>query len=124
MALPVDEPAQDPPSKRAILKAALKLFVRHGYDVTTIRQIADEAGYTNPALFKFFRGKEELGLHLFDTSYRQLVERLQPFFEDDGRPVEDVLAHWVDAFVLVLVDHVDAFLFVHDHLAQFWPRVS
>jgi AcrR family transcriptional regulator len=45
----------DPPSKRAILNAAFKLFVRDGYDATNIREIGKEAGYSNPALFKFFK---------------------------------------------------------------------
>lgn len=115
--------ANGPPSRQAIVRAARKLFVRDGYDVITIRQIADEAGYTNPALFKFFKSKEELAVHLFEVSYRQVLDRVEPFFLERG-PVENVLERWVDAFIQLLVDHVDAFLFVHDHLAQFWPKVS
>ena len=55
----------DPPAKREILRAAMKLFSERGLDATSIREIARESGYTNPALYKHFAGKEELALHLF-----------------------------------------------------------
>jgi len=32
---------EDPPAKREILRAAMKLFSRHGLAATTIRDIAD-----------------------------------------------------------------------------------
>jgi AcrR family transcriptional regulator len=62
----------DPPAKRQILRAAMKLFSAHGLDATSIRDIARESGYTNPALYKHFAGKEELALHLFETCHRRL----------------------------------------------------
>ena len=49
---------EDPPSKRKILQAALHLFVQRSVDGVTVREIAAEAGYTNPALFKYFPTKE------------------------------------------------------------------
>ena len=62
----------DPPAKRQILRAAMKLFSERGLDGTSIRDIARESGYTNPALYKHFAGKEELALHLFETCHRRL----------------------------------------------------
>ena len=55
----------DPAAKREILRAALKLFSERGLAATTIRDIANESGYTNPALYKHFAGKDELALYLF-----------------------------------------------------------
>ncbi len=65
----------DPPAKRQILRAAMKLFSEHGLAGTSIRDIAQESGYTNPALYKHFAGKEELALHLFETCHRRLWAR-------------------------------------------------
>ena len=62
----------DAPAKRQILRAAMKLFSEHGLAATSIRDIAKESGYTNPALYKHFAGKEELALHLFETCHRRL----------------------------------------------------
>jgi TetR/AcrR family transcriptional regulator, repressor of fatR-cypB operon len=113
----------DPPSRQAILRAALKLFVEKGYDQTTIRAIADEAGYTNPALFKFFKSKEALGLYVFEKTYRELMLVLESVLRDDG-PLAGVMAKWAAAFVRLLSERLHAVLFVHDHLPQFWPRVA
>ena len=62
----------DPPAKREILSAALKLFSRRGLAATSIRDIAEESGYTNPALYKHFESKEELALHLFETCHARI----------------------------------------------------
>ena len=65
--------ADDPPAKREILVAALALFVRDGLCETSIRDIAKESGFTNPALFKHFRSKDHLARFLFERCYLELV---------------------------------------------------
>src|SRR5215475_14519877 len=62
----------DPPAKRQILRAALKLFSERGLALTSIRDIADESGYTNPALYRHFASKDELALHLFETCHQHV----------------------------------------------------
>src|SRR5215208_4865848 len=62
----------DPPAKREILRAGLKLFAERGLAATSIRDIADRSGYTNPALYKHFAGKDELALHLFETCHARV----------------------------------------------------
>src|SRR6266576_3239384 len=63
---------EDPPAKREILRAAMKLFSKQGFAATSIRDIADESGYTNPALYKHFASKEEMALYLFEACHRRL----------------------------------------------------
>src|SRR5215467_3206324 len=63
---------EDAPAKRQILCAAMKLFADRGLNGTSIRDIARESGYTNPALYKHFASKEELALHLFETCHQRL----------------------------------------------------
>ena len=46
----------DPPAKRAILETALDLFAERGVDSVTVRDIAARTGFTNPALFRHFKG--------------------------------------------------------------------
>lgn len=113
----------DPPSKRAVLNAALKLFVANGYDATTIRDIAAEAKYTNPAIFKFFDSKEALGIYLFERAYRELLTKFEDDFEKDG-PTEAVLLQWMRTYAALLTDDLESVLFVHNHLTLFWPKVA
>jgi len=113
----------DPPSKRAILSAAFKLFVRAGFDSTNIREIAKEAGYSNPALFKFFDSKEHLGLYLFERSYLKYAAVFESAMKA-GRPFEENLDETVERFCEVLKENPGSFLFVQDHLRHFWPSVD
>lgn len=47
-------------TRAAVLKAALKLFAEHGYESTTVREIADAAGVTERTFYRYFEGKEGL----------------------------------------------------------------
>jgi AcrR family transcriptional regulator len=62
----------DPRAKREILRAAIKLFSQHGLAATSIRDIAEESGFTNPALYKHFAGKDELALYLFEACHTRV----------------------------------------------------
>lgn len=115
--------AADPPSKRKILQAALHLFTLKGVHAVTVREIADEAGYTNPALFKFFATKDALALHLFECCYLRLFERLNAA-AGGGLPFGERLSAILDVFFSQIEEDAEAFLFVQDHLREMWPRVS
>jgi AcrR family transcriptional regulator len=112
----------DPPSKQAILRAALKLFARDGYSETNIRAIALEAGYTNPALFKFFKSKDALGLFLFERCYARYYAALGAAIRPE-RPFHNNLAVTITKFSEFLGESPDALLFVQDHLREFWPKL-
>jgi AcrR family transcriptional regulator len=99
------------------------LFAHQGVDTVTVRQIADAAGYTNPALFKFFASKDALALYLFECCYLQLFESLEAGLAG-STAFDSRLEAILDVFLSQLEDNLDAFLFVQDHLRPMWPRVS
>jgi AcrR family transcriptional regulator len=47
-------------TRARILDAALELFSEHGFDGTTLQQIADRLGVTKAALYYHFRSKDDL----------------------------------------------------------------
>lgn len=111
----------DPPSKREILRCALELFVRDGLCATSIRDIAQASGYTNPALYKFFESKDALALHLFERCYHRLATAVHDSqrradFEADLEALVSTYARLVD-------ENLDAVLFVDDTLRHFWPKL-
>jgi len=113
----------DAPAKQELLKAALRLFVRDGLCETSIRAIAAEAGYSNPAIFKHFDTKEALALHLFERCYRRLSSELSSAL-DPVRPFPANLHAVVERFAGLLDENSDAFLYVQDTLRLFWPKVA
>ena len=46
--------------RRAVEQAARQLFAEHGYEATSVRQIADAAGVAERTFYRYFDGKEGL----------------------------------------------------------------
>ena len=60
VAASVSAAAQPSDTRARILDAALELFSEHGFDGTTLQQIADRLGFTKAALYYHFRSKDDL----------------------------------------------------------------
>jgi AcrR family transcriptional regulator len=50
----------EPNARERLERAALALFAEHGYDATTVAQIADHAGLTKSTFFRHFADKREV----------------------------------------------------------------
>ncbi len=61
-------------ARARILDAALTLFGRHGYEGTTVKQIAQEAGVAQGLLYNYFQSKEHLLAEIFQQSMADVRE--------------------------------------------------
>jgi AcrR family transcriptional regulator len=113
----------DPPAKRQILRAAMRLFSERGLTGTSIRDIAAESGYTNPALYKHFASKEELALHLFETCHRRLWATCKAAIGSANR-FDDKLEAYVGQFLTLVDEHPLAIAFLSDSARVLWPKSS
>jgi len=77
---------EKPDTKRpAIVAAATSLFASRGVDATSMRDVADAAGVREAAIYRHFRGKEEMAQEIFASWYgwysrqvREIAERQVP----------------------------------------------
>src|SRR4051812_40995136 len=122
-ALPFYVEPTDPPSKQELLKAALKLFARDGVRESSIRAVAEEAGFTNPVLFKYFESKDALALHLFERCYQRLVRETMGALSGTGS-LRARLGRLVHALLALLDESPEAVLLVNEELRRYWPHVS
>src|SRR4249919_2204603 len=116
-------PEDDPPAKRQILRAAMKLFSERGLDATSIRDIARESGFTNPALYKHFGGKEELALHLFETCHRRLWTKCHAAI-DGAKGFDSKLDAYIGQVLALVDEHPDAMAFLSDSARVLWPKAA
>lgn len=65
-----------------ILDAAKRLFYERGFDAIGVDEIGEAAGATGPAIYRHFRGKDEILATLFDASMDRLLILT-------GTPLED-----------------------------------
>lgn len=63
-------------AKPKIERAALKLFVNDGVDAATTREIAEEAGVSEGALYRHYKGKDQLAEALFMETHNRLGSML------------------------------------------------
>ena len=71
-----------------ILAAAKELFLREGFEATTIRRIADVVGVSAPALYLYFRDKDAIMLALCDQTFRSLIEVMEGMEQQELTPIE------------------------------------
>lgn len=63
-----------------MLDAALKQFLRHGYDGTSMQAVADEAGVTKPVVYACFRSKDELFRALLRREEERILHEIRTAF--------------------------------------------
>lgn len=66
----------DQPSRDRIKRAAMRLFVTHGVDAVSMRDIADAAGLKAPSLYAHFKSREALVSEMFLTGYAGYARHL------------------------------------------------
>jgi AcrR family transcriptional regulator len=71
--------------KDRIKREAMRLFVEHGVDAVSMRDIADAVGLKAPSLYAHFRSREELIGDLFFASYAEYGRRLAEAAATPGR---------------------------------------
>ncbi|HUK10439.1 MAG TPA: TetR/AcrR family transcriptional regulator [Stellaceae bacterium] len=65
------------PTRERIERSAMRLFVAKGVSDTTIRDIAGSSGVAEGALYRHYRGKDELIHALFERHYLAFAQRLR-----------------------------------------------
>ena len=106
-----NESAQNGRSERRrheILAAARTLFFEKGYRGTTIRQIAEAAGYSKRTVYLDYPSKDELFLTLCAEGGLALLGKLRAIPAVD-LTVEDCIERFLDVFVSFSRDHSEYF---------------
>ena len=81
-------PAAPHKRRRQILESASRLFFEKGYRQTTLDDIATELGITGPALYHYFRQKEELLFEIRVRIINDSIDRIRKVLESDERADE------------------------------------
>src|SRR5215217_464842 len=64
-------------TRRRLLDAARRVFLRRGFHGTSLDLIADEAGFTKGAVYSRFKSKADLFLVLVDERYTERLTEME-----------------------------------------------
>ena len=87
-----------------ILLAAGELFLRNGYEATTIRRIADAVGVSAPALYLYFKDKDAIMLALCDQTFASLNQLMDGMEKQELAPIER-LRRCAVAYIRFALEH-------------------
>ena len=72
--------------RRTILDAASALFVEHGYEQFSLRQVAERIGYTATTIYHHFADKDELLFEVLLEGFESFGRRLQEAYDCETDP--------------------------------------
>jgi len=75
---------------QAILEAASNLFIKRGYEGTSMQDIAQELGISRPALYYYFKNKEEILVSLTE-GLTIAAQQLATQVVEKGKPPREAL---------------------------------
>lgn len=79
-------------TKRKLLKSALRVFTRDGFEGASIDEIAAEAGYTRGAFYAHFPSKEDLFFAMLESESRKHFEAVSAAIASLGSQQERLQA--------------------------------
>lgn len=114
-----------PVGKQRILETAERLFLEHGYQAVSIRDIAKACGVTNAALYYYFPSKEALFHEVLRQHILQLTEALQQARERAAGTPREQLAAMLEVYTRwVLAKRASFFTLRRDLLALMQQSVK
>jgi AcrR family transcriptional regulator len=73
-------------TREMILEAARELFVKQGYQSTSMRQVAKVLNYSHGAIYYHFKNKAELYYALVKKDFTLLNQKLAEVINEEGEP--------------------------------------
>lgn len=88
-------------TRALIVDAATRLFLRDGFQVTSLERIGEDAGFTRGAVYSNFPSKTAMGIAVIDELYERMARDLRHSLEETDSLDEwfDVLAEWAEGTI-------------------------
>src|SRR5712692_338186 len=74
---PLKAKSKSDQTRARIVAAALELFRNHGFEATTMREIAQSAGVATGAAYYYFDSKDAIVLAFYDQAQKDMAPRLE-----------------------------------------------
>lgn len=93
--------------KTQIIDVATALFRANGYHATSLDDIANEIGFTKPAIYYYFKGKEDILFAIVESVVDAALKRMRAIVVRD-EPIADRLHALLVENTRVVLENLDA----------------
>ena len=108
-------PAPRTDTRSRAQKVALELFAEHGYEKTSLREIAERLGVTKAALYYHFKSKEDI-VHSFTDDYFAELDDLLDWAKAQPRS-DEARREILDRYVGIVLARHEVFRFLEQNRA-------
>jgi AcrR family transcriptional regulator len=109
-------------TEAVILDAARKVFIKNGFDGSTMQKIADEAGINKALLHYYYRNKDRLFEGVFREAFGKMAPKLQQILLSD-EPFLDKIGVFVESYISTLQSVPEIPIFILHELRRNPERV-
>ena len=95
--------SQQAKNQRAIIQAAVDLMTQHGFEATTMKQIARAANVGDATIYKYFANKEKLVLAYFEQAVADALLQFEKTKGQAGFTLQERMQLLVDSLLEILL---------------------
>jgi AcrR family transcriptional regulator len=93
---------RNPDGKReAVLLTAVRMFLERSYGRTSMDDVATQLNITKPALYHYFRNKEEILVEIYRLG-TDLIDEMLDSIEADEKPGLDKVADFIAGYIRII----------------------
>jgi len=107
--------------KEQIFRVAMHLFALHGYERTSLQEVATELGVTKPALYYYYPSKEELLFEIMTFAMDRVLADIREVSASPLGPYEKLEAY-IRKYVLFFTSHPDAHKIMSSTVDSLGPK--
>ncbi len=105
--------------RKAILKAARKLFIKRGYNPVTVANIAKKADLSKGAIYLYFSSKEEICAQILLDEIEKFHQKVAHLF-DDGKTATEVLSDFSTLYIDFFLSDRELFRILMNFMLHNW----
>jgi len=99
------KPANQSVNRDAIIAAAADVLHKHGYETTTMKDIAAAVNLTAASLYHHFRSKDALVLSVLEAGLDAAIARIEAVACDESSPADTRLRAMIRAHIVGVAEH-------------------
>ncbi len=101
--------------RESIVRAANKLFAENGYENISIRRLADEINMSHMSIYKFFKNKRTILIHLWEEIFQTLFTKCRNAADRGCNPAQQI-KNYANCFVNYWIANPQNYLMVYGQI--------